>query len=106
MNYTTTEYITKLTHLRNDLTIYMKGLPSGSDFNEAKKIAEEILPLIAGQIQKFENNPLPNQLPANSAKLRELLEKFHYLMTDINAKDKFSEHLQVVDSLVIHECTL
>lgn len=97
-----TDYINKLNTFYNDLEIYMKSIPSGPNFENTKIYAEKIAPLITAQILKLRNNPLQERSIANPVELREHLLKLHQLMTE-DEKIKFSEYIQLLDSIIIHD---
>lgn len=92
-------YIHQLRSLQQDLSIIMGAWPVDPSFDAAKKHAETIATLIAGQIQELQNAPI-HLNAADPMKLRSELKKLCSLMTKADEREKFAEYVAMLDSLI------
>jgi hypothetical protein len=94
-------YLQELNSLHDDLIILMNEWPSGSSFNMAKPYAEEIVPLIVGQIERLRGVALPLN-EANPILLRNKLEEFCNLMNPTD-RNQFVPYVVMLNSLIDDE---
>lgn len=92
-------YIAQLRSLQQDLSTVMKGWPAGSSFDTAKRYAENIAKLTAGQIQVLQRAPIQLN-PSNPVQLRSEIEALRNLMTDAGEKKRFLDYIAMLDSLI------
>jgi hypothetical protein len=95
----TITYINQLRSLQNDLDILMADWPEVPSFYEARRCAETIAPLVAGQIDVLINASICLN-EAEPMKLRSALEELLSLITGADEKRKFAEYVVMLDSLI------
>ena len=99
MKITKTTYISQFRLLQQDLNTVMQSWSSGASFDMAKNHAETTAILVAGQISILQG--MPTQLNrANPIELRDELESLKNLMSNTGDKQKFSEYIAMLDSLI------
>ncbi len=92
-------YINQLRSLQQDLSIILGAWPTDSSFDAAKRYAETIVTLVAGQIQELQNAPIHLNAAA-PMNLRSEIEKLHSLMTRADEQKKFAEYVAMLDTLI------
>ena len=94
-----TTFIKQFCLLQQDLSTVMQSWPSGASFDMAKNHAETVATLVAGQIGLLQEMPIQLNR-ANPIELQNELEKLKNLMLNIDEKQKFSEYIAMIDSLI------